>query len=865
MKHTCVSTAVILFLVTCFVPPVGAGRDVYVQAGLTYYVSSSGGDDDNDGLSEGAPFETISKVNGLDLQPGDSVLLKCGDTWRAEMLTVTRSGTAGSPITFGSYPADCEDQPILSGAQPVSGWSAHSANVYVADLGAGQNAGKFGYGVNQLFRSDERLMLGRWPNLDAGDNGYSTIDAHSGSQITDNALLDGDWSGAVAHIKGMRWYILNREVTGDSGQTLTLGASPGCWGGSCTGWGYFLNRHLGTLDREGEWYYDVATHQVYLYTGSAPADGEVEGSVVLKDDSRSWGGVTLGEDLNEPGIAYVVVENLDLRRWFRHGIATPTNHAHYENHHVTLQDNSISDVDSVGINLAAWVWGAEDGRPDGWRGGYNMTVDGNTIDTANRMGINLYSRDSSISDNVIRDVGVIENLGAAGMGCDFDDGGGHCTEDGDGIRIKIDEAGDSGNSNTVTGNYLERIAYNGFDVFGYGNTFEHNVIRQACDAKGDCGGVRTFGRDNLSQTNVHDLVFNENIIVDTLGNTDGCHSSYESLFGFGFYIDHYSRDVTLSGNTVISSTVHGILYQDSTGTVTGNTLYNNSRSVNWSGQVWLTGSPTYVSAHTDNVLYSLNGESWTLSMQDTSVLGTSDRNYFFSPYEADHIRAGGDHSLASWQGSSGKDGSSTEAWFTLGAGEAPLSRIFYNDTPQVKEIDLGSARYLDLDQNGQVGSILLQPYASQILIYDGEAAPDLGPSTKTASVTGPSRGDTVTYTIVVRNLSGPMTHTVALTDVVPPGLSYVSGTLGASSGTWDDALAPTLTWTGVLTPAPVITVTYVTSVPYVISGTVAITLPQAIANTAIIAVPGYEPVVRTATIIVDPYEIYLPLVQKENS
>jgi uncharacterized repeat protein (TIGR01451 family) len=824
-------------------------------AGTTYYVSSSGGNDDNTGLSDLAPFETVGKVNTLDLQPGDQVLFKCGDTWQAEQLVIAASGTEADPIVFGSYPEGCADKPILSGSLPISGWMVYSTNVYVANLGTGQNAGHFGYGVNQLFRNGERLMLGRWPNLDAGDNGYSTIDGHSGSQITDNELPVGDWSGAVAHIKGMRWYILNREVTGDSGQTLTLGASPDCWGGSCTGWGYFVNRHLDTLDREGEWYYDAATHQVYLYTaGGAPADGEVEGSVVLKDDDRSWGGINLGEDLNEPGIAYVVVENLDVRRWFRHGVATPTNHAHYENHHVTLQNNTISDVDGVGINLMAWVWGAQDGRPDGWRGGYNMTVDGNTIGRANRMGINLCSRDSTISDNVIRDVGLIENLGAAGLGCDFDDGGGQCTEDGDGIRIKIDEADDTGNSNTLTGNRLERIAYNGFDVFGYGNTFEHNVVRQACYTKGDCGGVRTFGRDSLAQTAAHDLVFNENMIFDTIGNTDGCHGTYKSLFGFGFYIDHYSRNVALTGNTAISSTVHGILYQDSTGTVTDNTLYNNSRTANWSGQVWLTGSPTTVSAHTDNVLYSLNGESWTLALEDPSRLGSSDRNYFFSPYEADHIRANGDRSLASWQGYSGKDGSSKESWFTLGAGEAPLSRILYNDTAQVAEIDLGTARYLDLDQNGWVGSISLQPYTSRILIYDGEAAPDLGPSSKTASMTAPTTGDLVTYTITVCNLSGPMTHTVAVTDVVPSGLNYVSGTLHASSGTWDDALAPTLAWTGVLTPTPVFTITYAT--------TVTVSTPQAIENMATLVVPNYQTIARTATIIANSYQVYLPTIAR---
>ncbi len=343
-------------------------------ANTTYYVSSSEGDDDNDGQSELNPFETIAKVNSLALDPGDRVLFKCGDTWHSEQLVIGDSGAAGNPITFGSYPAGCANKPILSGAQPISEWtSSGTPHIYVADLSAGANAGWFAHGVNQLFRGTERLPMGRWPNLDQPDGGYSTIDAQpSGDRITDNQLPAGNWTGAVAHIRGMRWYILNRQVAGRSGQTLTLNASAGCWG-NCTGWGYFINNHLNTLDQEGEWYYDPGSKRVYVYTtGVAPADDEIEGSVVLvtgDDLERSWGGVMLGVDLNDPGISYVVVENLDVRRWFRHGIATPTNHAHYENHHVTLRDNAISDVDSIGINLMAWVWDAEDGRPDGWRGG----------------------------------------------------------------------------------------------------------------------------------------------------------------------------------------------------------------------------------------------------------------------------------------------------------------------------------------------------------------------------------------------------------------------------------------------------------------------------------------------------------------
>ncbi len=582
-------------------------------AANTYYVSSSQGSDSYNGLSASSPFASIQKVNSLALQPGDQVLFKCGDVWRADPLNITRSGSSSQPVTFGSYPAGCANQPLLSGAQPIAGWSPFSGNIYRANLSAGANAGKFTLGVNQLFRNGQRLREGRWPNLDAGDGGYSTIDAQpAANRFSDSQLPAGNWNGAIAHIRGMRWYLLNRQVTGTSGSTLTVGADLDCWNASCSGWGYFLNHHLNTLDQDGEWYYDAGAQQVYLYSSSgSPADGEAEGSVILHADDRSWGGVELGTDLDD-AVAYVTVENLAIRSWFRHGIATPTNLHAYENHDLLLQGNTISDVDGIGINLSTWVYDALDGQ-DGWRGGHNLTVSGNAIRGANHMGINSSAKVSSITDNLIQDVGLIENLGASGMGCSLSASGGACTEDGDGIRIKGDVPADSGNNNSITGNRLERIAYNGMDVFGYQNTIQRNVIHQACYAKGDCGGVRTFGSGSLGTTPVHDLLFYENIILDTIGNTDGCLSTYDALFGFGLYIDNYSRDVTISSNTIISSTASGILYQNSTGSITANTLYNNSRGSMYSAQINLTSSPTYVASQTNNVLYSLRQNAWTLA------------------------------------------------------------------------------------------------------------------------------------------------------------------------------------------------------------------------------------------------------------
>lgn len=691
-----------------------------VNNGTVYYVSSSGGNDANTGLSAATALKTIAKVNTLNLQPGDQVLFKCGDTWQAEMLEITRSGSDGNPIVYSSYPANCDNQPVLAGSQPIGGWTPFSGRIFVADLTAGANAGKFALGINQLFRADTRLPLGRWPNIAGSlDGGYATIDsAPAANQLVDNELPAQNWTGARVHIKGMRWYLLNREVTGANGTQLTLNTNADCWGGTCQGWGYFINNHLQTLDQDGEWYYDAATRKVYLYSDQAITE-PIAGSVILADNDRSWGGILLGKDLAD-AISYVTVENFAVQNWYRHGIASPTNWRNRENSYVILRNNTIRDVDGIGISLATWVFDAQDGQ-DGWRGGNNLQVLNNSIEGANHKGIDTYSKASLFADNVIRNIGLIANLGASGMGCGIEAGGGFCTEDGAGIRIKVDKAADAGNNNTVRYNRLERIAHNGIDVFGHTNILEYNLIREACYAKGDCGAIRTFGGNDLGSTSVYDITIRNNVIVDTIGNTDGSNQEYRPLFGIGLYIDHYSRDVVAVGNTIIGATIDGILYQDSTGTIQNNTLYGNNAGSMFRGQVGLYNGPTVIAQFSGNTLYSIQPQARTLIADNRDRLQAADSNYYFQPYLVKQIWADGEKSFAEWQTYSGKDGSSKTNWFTQEAEAEPLSAIFYNDSKQPRTVDLGNVAYVDLERNAVVGSITLQPFTSRVLVRTGEA------------------------------------------------------------------------------------------------------------------------------------------------
>jgi len=98
----------------------------------TYYVSSSSGNDANPG-SQAQPFQTLAKVNGLALVPGDIVFLKRGDVWN-EQLIPPASGTSTSPITFDAYGSGAA--PVLAPVISLSGatWTHNSGNIYTTPL-----------------------------------------------------------------------------------------------------------------------------------------------------------------------------------------------------------------------------------------------------------------------------------------------------------------------------------------------------------------------------------------------------------------------------------------------------------------------------------------------------------------------------------------------------------------------------------------------------------------------------------------------------------------------------------------------------------------------------------------------------------
>jgi hypothetical protein len=99
---------------------------------VVYYVDSSGSDL-NDGRSPSKAWRSLLKVSSSAFQPGDQILLKRGQEWRAD-LTVPSSGAVGRPILFSSYGDG--PNPLISGADLIQSWDTLLGyiNIWVAPV-----------------------------------------------------------------------------------------------------------------------------------------------------------------------------------------------------------------------------------------------------------------------------------------------------------------------------------------------------------------------------------------------------------------------------------------------------------------------------------------------------------------------------------------------------------------------------------------------------------------------------------------------------------------------------------------------------------------------------------------------------------
>ena len=152
------------------------------------------------------------------------------------------------------------------------------------------------------------------------------------------------------------------------------------------------------------------------------------------------------------------------------------------------------------------------------------------------------------------------------------------------------------------------------------------------------------------------------------------------------------------------------------------------------------------------------------------------------------------------------------------------------------------------------GARLLWPTGRGSYLRSGSAIQgDLAGSTLSVSKAIAEPGDTVTYTIQLRNPNSPLTA-VTLTDTLPAAVTYAGG-LSATSGVASYG-GGVVSWSGAVNPgSPVVIVFDVTINPGLSS-------PTAIWNSVLINDGAGDEIQRSALTLVNTQNTYLPVVRR---
>ena len=92
-------------------------------SGNSYYLDAAGGNDGNSGLSPGAAWQTIARLNTASLQSGDIILFNRGQIFYGELRPLVGG------ISFDAYGTG--PKPVISGLTTLSAWAEEIGRAHV--------------------------------------------------------------------------------------------------------------------------------------------------------------------------------------------------------------------------------------------------------------------------------------------------------------------------------------------------------------------------------------------------------------------------------------------------------------------------------------------------------------------------------------------------------------------------------------------------------------------------------------------------------------------------------------------------------------------------------------------------------------
>ncbi|TKK70345.1 T9SS type A sorting domain-containing protein [Ilyomonas limi] len=575
-----------------------------------YYFSSSKGNDSRTAIqaqNPATPWQSLKKLNSFfnNLKPGDSVLLKRGDTFYGS-ITVSTSGAASLPIVISAYGRG--GKPVISGFTTLSSWTDLGNGIYKS------NCPECGVTDNMLTINDKPQMIGRYPN-----RSYLTFESHvSNTSITDNELKNSpNWAGAEVVIRKDRWIIDRNKIKNHSGNTISYTSASAY--SAIDGYGYFIQNDPKTLDTLGEWYFEPKNKNVLVYFGSYnPALYIVKTSSIDTLVYLRYCNYITFDGLSFQGANVSAFELIAAG-------------------HIALQNCSI---DFSGKNAIYGAWSQSSPF-------FSLTH--SIINHTNNNAITLSGDfpNALIKYNTIKNTGLI-----AGMG----ENGGNSYE---GIDIE-------GANSIIENNEIDSSGYNALKFTGDSIKIKNNLIKGFTLTKDDGGGIYTWN-GSKNATPHHGMQIEGNIILNGIGAGEGTNNQ-NYLPSEGIYLDDNSSNLKVFANTIANCSHSGIyLHNSHEIQVLNNTTFNNGTQVNISHDNILPTSPTRNVALQHNVFFSSDASSNLLKLStianDINLFGIADSNYYARPLDDNYTISTSQssllpvemHNLSKWQSSYQKD------------------------------------------------------------------------------------------------------------------------------------------------------------------------------------------------------------------
>jgi hypothetical protein len=241
-------------------PPISVGQAIYI---------SPTGNDNNPGTLA-APFKTLTRARDFvrtinqNMTDEITVFLRGGEYAPADTLTLDQrdSGTNGFNVTWSAYAGE---KPVITGAVPITGWTAGPNGVFSAPTG--------GLDFLQLYVNGKRATLARTP--DAGN--YHMMSWNTSDQTID---IDAADAAILRSLTAEQLHQVRITIPGKGGNQATMRIAS-ISGSAVTvqepertlifnqvyppkvDRPYFLDTALAFLDSPGEFYVDPAADRVY--------------------------------------------------------------------------------------------------------------------------------------------------------------------------------------------------------------------------------------------------------------------------------------------------------------------------------------------------------------------------------------------------------------------------------------------------------------------------------------------------------------------------------------------------------------------------------------------------------------------------